>query len=267
MRRLMTAGVGLALMVLIVGTAAASHSWGSYHWARSQNPLQLTIGSNVGSAYTGRLATAVSDWSARYNPYPQVLDLTVTTGAGLKNCGPVAGRVEVCDDRYGYRQGGWLGIAQIWASGDHITQATVKLNDTFLLGGGLYDSDAWRQMVTCQEVGHTFGLDHQDENFDNPNLGTCMDYTSDPAGPPSNEHPDKHDYEELAIIYEHLDTSGGGGGGGGNCPSHNKHCSGADVGNAPPFSQASRANGSLYVDHLPGGVTRITHVLWTLAGR
>lgn len=58
----------------------------------------------------------------------------------------------------------------------------------------------------CQEVGHTFGLDHQDEIFGNPNLGTCMDYTSDPDGPPSNEHPNAHDYEQLELIYTHLDS-------------------------------------------------------------
>jgi hypothetical protein len=33
-----------------------------------------------------------------------------------------------------------LGVAQIWASGDHIVQETVKLNDSHLLGGGSYDS-------------------------------------------------------------------------------------------------------------------------------
>jgi hypothetical protein len=49
----------------------------------------------------------------------------------------------------------------------------------------------------CQEVGHTVGLDHQDTSLDNPNLGTCMDYTSNPLGPPDNEHPKKHDYDEL----------------------------------------------------------------------
>ena len=54
----------------------------------------------------------------------------------------------------------------------------------------------------CQEVGHTLGLDHQDEDFDNPNLGTCMDYTSDPS---TNQHPNAHDYEELEAIYAHLD--------------------------------------------------------------
>jgi len=36
----------------------------------------------------------------------------------------------------------------------------------------------------CQELGHDFWLDRQDETFDTPNLGTCMDYTSDPGAPP-----------------------------------------------------------------------------------
>ncbi len=59
----------------------------------------------------------------------------------------------------------------------------------------------------CQEVGHTFGLDHQDENFSGSNLGTCMDYTSNPSGPPSNEHPNAHDYEQLEAIYAHPDST------------------------------------------------------------
>jgi hypothetical protein len=257
MRQLLTVGMSLALMVLLGGTAAASHSWGNYHWARSANPLELDLGSNVSSAWSGHLSVALNDWDQS-----NVLELAQVQGAGLKNCGPVEGRVEVCDDRYGYRQ--WLGVAQIWASGDHIVQGIVKLNDSYLLGGGSYDTDAWRQLVVCQEVGHTFGLDHQDEDFSNPNLGTCMDYTSSPD---SNQHPNGHDYEQLQTIYEHLDggSGGGGGGGGGNCPPRNPHCQGS-LGNAPPFSEASRANGSVYVDHLSGGLTRITHVFWTPRG-
>ena len=34
-----------------------------------------------------------------------------------------------------------------------------------------------------------------------------MDYTSDPDGPLSNEHPNAHDYEQLDLIYAHLDSS------------------------------------------------------------
>jgi len=62
------------------------------------------------------------------------------------------------------------------------------------------------RLVMCQEVGHTFGLAHQDENQTNPNLGTCMDYTRDPDGPPSNEHPNSHDYSQLVSIYSHTDS-------------------------------------------------------------
>ena len=55
----------------------------------------------------------------------------------------------------------------------------------------------------CQEIGHTLGLDHQDEIFDNPNLGTCMDYTNTPS---TNQHQNQHDYDQLEAIYAHLDN-------------------------------------------------------------
>jgi len=76
------------------------------------------------------------------------------------------------------------------------------MNDTYF-NTSTYNSPAWRQMVMCQELGHTFGLDHQDVNFNNANLGTCMDYTSDPS---TNQHPNQHDYDELSTIYSHLDS-------------------------------------------------------------
>ena len=64
----------------------------------------------------------------------------------------------------------------------------------------------------CQEIGHTFGLAHQDEAFENVNLGTCMDYTNNPDGPPANRQPDDHDSWMLdEIIYAHLDGGGGRG--------------------------------------------------------
>ena len=57
--------------------------------------------------------------------------------------------------------------------------------------------------MSCQEVGHTLGLDHEDENFNNANLGTCMGYTKSPS---TNQHPNKHDYDQLLSIYSHLTT-------------------------------------------------------------
>src|SRR3989344_8585733 len=95
-------------------------------------------------------------------------------------CRATNGRVEVCNSKYG--NNGWLGIAQIWVTGgEHITQGVVKLNDTYF-NKSPYNTPAWRNLVMCQEVGHTLGLGHVDEIFNNTNLGTCMDYTNDPDG-------------------------------------------------------------------------------------
>lgn len=199
-RGLLTALLASAALAAVPGSAFANHAWGNYHWARTANPFTLKLGDNVSSGWDEYLGTASSDWTAS-----TVLNTSIVAGgANPKNCRATAGRVEVCNSKYG--NNGWLGIASIWASGSHITQGTVKVNDTYF-NTSTYNTPAWRRLVMCQEVAHTFGLDHQDEAFNNANLGTCMDYTSDPDGPPSNEHPNSHDFDELETIYAHIDNS------------------------------------------------------------
>lgn len=195
--RLLVSAALVAGVVGIAGAALASHSWGGYHWARTANPLNLKLGDNVSALWDSYLVTTAADWSLS-----NTLDMNIVAGsANPKNCRAVAGRVEVCNSKYG--KNGWLGIASVWASGQHIVQGTVKVNDTYF-GTAKYNTPAWKNLVMCQEVGHTIGLDHQDEDFSNPNLGTCMDYTSDPA---SNQHPNQHDYDMLETLYAHLDSA------------------------------------------------------------
>jgi hypothetical protein len=195
---------GLAL-TLIISTFQwvlhATNSWGGYHWARTSNPFTVNLGDNVSSAWDSYLTVASGDWGQS-----DVLNTSIVAGQVFspRKCRPTPGRVEVCNSAYG--NNGWLGVAQIWVNGLHITQGTVKLNDTYF-NTATYNTPGWRQMVACQEIGHTFGLDHQDTDFYNPNLGTCMDYTNNPLGPPSNLSPNKHDYDELDIIYAHLDST------------------------------------------------------------
>ena len=193
----------LVATVITMGLAtvlSANHSWGPYHWARTSDPFTLKVGDNVSSAWDGYLDEAISDWNVS-----TMLDLTkVAGGTKPKSCRPTTGRIEACSASYGGT--GWLGIAQIWITGgEHITQAITKVND-FYFDKPTYNKPEWRRLVMCQEIAHDFGLTHQDENFDNPNLGSCMDYTSNPLGPPSNEHPNAHDYNELVTIYTHLDS-------------------------------------------------------------
>lgn len=187
---------GVLSLVFSAALVSADHSWGGYHWARQANPFTLKLGDNLSSSWDSYLATTASDWSQS-----SVLDAVVVPGGTYpKTCKPTPGRAEICNAKYG--RNGWLGIASVWVSGGHITQGTVKMNDTYF-NTTTYNKPAWKNLVLCQEVGHVFGLDHQDENFGNTPLGTCMDYSSDPN---LNQHPNQHDYEMLESIYAHLDS-------------------------------------------------------------
>ena len=203
LRRLGIAAWMLAAMATAVSIGFADHSWGNYHWSRTSNPFTVQLGDNVSSAWDTYLTGASTDWSQSL-----VLDTAIVTGGtDPRRCRATSGRVEVCNASYGNT--GWLGVASVWLSGDHIAQATVKMND-FYFAGQPYSSFDWRRSVMCQEIGHTLGLDHQDEDFDNTSLFSCMDYQEPPF-----PYPNSHDYEQLVTIYNsHLDTPSGGGGGG-----------------------------------------------------
>jgi hypothetical protein len=247
-RRWLAIGFVASLVAAVPSLAIANHSWGGYHWARTSNPFTLLVGDNVSSAWDSYLDEAIADWSVS-----SVLDLQETAGGTrAKPCKATVGRIEACSASYG--NNGWLGIAQIWISGgEHITKALTKVND-YYFNQPTYNTPAWRRLVMCQEIAHDFGLDHQDENFNNANLGSCMDYTSDPDGPPSNEHPNSHDYEQLETIYSHLDSFSTVGG------TSASALSGSDWGH---LASGSRAGGySVYVKADGHGNAVITHVIW-----
>jgi hypothetical protein len=257
-RKIIVAGMALLSVGAFATIAQATHSWNGYHWARTSNPFTLQLGDDVSSTWKGYLATTASDWSIS-----TVLDTVVALGkATARTCKATKGRVEVCSEKYGFT--GWLGVAQVWVSGSHIVQGTVKVNDSYF-NTSTYNKPAWRNLVMCQEVGHTLGLDHQDTTFDNPNLGTCMDYTNDPS---TNQHPNAHDYDELAIIYAHLDSTNtvissidGGSKG-------RPAIVGQDIDLNDPSAwgkavkQDARGNSSLYERDLGNGNKLFTFVIW-----
>lgn len=259
-----------------VTVVSATHAWGKYHWDKSTeestaNPLQL--GNNLTTSdWNNSLSQTSADWNL------SVLKNEVTAGAGGSNCDPTSGRVEVCNGEYG--EIGWLGIASIWVQrgrSGHIVQGVVKVNDTYF-NTAPYNSQAWRDSVFCQEVGHTLGLGHQDEDSYNANLGTCMDYTTDPDGTLfgqlDNRYPNQHDYDMMAEIYAHLNSiDDGGGGGNGNGKGNGKgKPAKAGVGatidlNDPSewgeaIRQDAQGKNSLYRRNLPNGELLITHVIW-----
>jgi hypothetical protein len=242
-RRLLGALLLAAAVFALPSLALANHSWGGYHWARTSNPFTLKVGDNVNGAWDSVLNTTVSDWSQS-----TVLDLTRVAGLTRpKPCKATTGRVEVCNASYG--NNGWLGIAQIWITGGtHIVQGVTKVND-YYFNTPTYNTTAWRNLVMCQEVGHTLGLDHQDENFNNANLGTCMDYTNDPS---TNQHPNKHDYDELVTIYSHLDSTTTVG----------SIVNSSANGWGKLVSSSASSHSSIYRLDLGNGQFVLTHVLW-----
>ena len=270
--------IGASIVFLagaLVSVAYASNSWSKYHWDISSEESMTTplaFGDNLTTAaWKSSLVEASFDWNE------SVLKNKVVAGTNT-DCNPVLGGVEVCNAEYG--DIGWLGIAQVWVyrgRDGHIAQALVKVNDTYF-NTPKYDTQAWRDFVVCQEVGHTLGLDHQDESFSNTNLGTCMDYTSDPdgtiLGQLDNRHPDQHDYNVLVEKYGHLNgvideggdkpKKGNGNGGGKSKPAGVG--ANIDLNNPSAWGQAikqdAQGNNSLFERSLGNGQVLITYVIW-----
>ena len=262
--------LGATAALIAVVPASANHSWGGYHWAGNGSNLTLKINTAITSQWNTSVNGAIADWNSSN-------ELTLTgpnpVSVSRKKCSPIAGQILVCNDAYGQR--GWLGIASIWLTSGHISQATTKLNDSYF-NQAQYNTAAWRAFVACQEIGHDFGLDHQDEAFGPPNLGTCMDYTNDPDGGgaygPSNMHPNAHDYAQLNDIYDHDD--------GFTTATASTNFGVRQVGAAPPGEQAGSGDSpaewgraihrdalgrpDVFAKDVGGGRKVLTHVFWAI---
>lgn len=238
----------LVIVVALVGAvfalpAAASHSWGNYHWARTANPFTPRVIDANTSAWDSHLDTAIADWDQS-----TVMTLIKETGAEDRNCRAVAGKAKSCNGKYG--RNGWLGLAQIWVSGSHITQATAKMNDTYF-SLAAYNNPVKKQHVMCQEIGHDWGLAHQDES--GADLNTCMDYSS----ALDNPHPNQHDYDQLLTIYSHLDAS----------TTIAIGLAGDAAAKPTRVERIDRISTSTITEEFRDGTRRITHVTWALEER
>lgn len=253
-----------AAVAFSAGVASATHAWSTYHWARTANPFTVQVGDNLTNGWSTYLQKASADWNKS-----TVAHNTIVAGQSTKRCRATSGRVEVCNGTDG--NNGWLGLASISVSQGHIVQGTVKVNDTYF-NTATYNNPNEKQHVMCQEVGHTWGLDHQDTS--GASFGTCMDYFSNTgtnAGSTASTSPNTGDYNELLCIYDP-------GSAGKTLTSTNHTCTGTGhldasttIG-ASTFSTAATDNvpswanprESVYVEHLPNGLTQVTYILWAL---
>lgn len=266
----------IAVALALPSIVLANHSWGGYHWARTSNPFTLKVGNNLTTAdWTSHFNTAIADWDKS-----TVMTLNSVAGSSNKRCSMVTGTVQVCNGTYG--NNGWLGLASInLTGGTHITQGSAKMNDTYF-NTSTYNNPNERQHVMCQEVGHTFGLDHQSTS--GADLNTCMDYFSNTganAGSTDSTHPNAGDYDELLCIYDPASA-------GKTLTSGSHSCTGtghldstttlastttasthSDVTDDPNtwgqlVSQSRNGRSSTYERVNNDGSTTVTHVYWTI---
>jgi len=251
----------LSLLFFSVASIA-DHSWENYHWARSTSSFDLTIINSTTIEWDGYVAQSVADWSAS-SAFNMVQDLEGSTSNRVRRkCKGDEGKIRICNLAYGNL--GWLGIAGISIdANDHIKTGYTKLNDTYF-ADPFYD-ETWMKSVTCQELGHNIGLGHQDEDFNNTSLYTCMDYQNPPY-----EYPNSHDYNQLDTIYNHLDSYDSYNGGGDNDGSCNappgKGCNKAGANNDVGWGKSigRRGNAETFIRIEKDGTRHLTHVTWAI---
>ena len=251
--------------VSAVGLAApalADHAWNKYHWERTTPELLIPVIDHTTGIWKQRdhVGKAVADWNQS-----DYIEAPLSSGTGGSDCPIVRDEINVCNGDYGAT--GWVGIASISATRGkttHIVGGVTKLNDHYF-DQPFYNNDTWRQLVTCQEIGHDYGLGHQNENFNTDETDSCMEYTSDPT---DNTHPDSHDYQMLADIYAHShadgDTSGPGPGNGNGRGNGKKF----EVGNTPaawgrPVGHDAKGRPNVYKREM-GALEIVTHVTWAV---
>ncbi len=179
----------LAASALDVSTAMARNQWANYHWEFPADQTQITINVNncqddpdlYGYDTNVHFVYPNADWDDVINNPDgaiAVLDgdcpanvATQSDPIGTFNSRVVAydasnsesqGTVNAFNANYG--RTGWVGVAiveLISSSGDnHIVYGEVHLNDYYAGAYNAYNDPLVMRKIQCQEVGHTFGLDH-----------------------------------------------------------------------------------------------------------
>lgn len=185
-RLLSVAATFIVGLVIGTGVVLANHPWicsgtTAYHYT------PRTVGYASPVAQTSVVRSA-SSYTSAFNGSISLWDTTVVT---LVNSSTPKLRLF-----YGaYGQNGWLGLASLTSvTSCHINSATSQLNDTYLRDTSRYSQTAVNH-VSCQEVGHTFGLNHN-----RTQTNTCMNDQVLTAGNQINQH----DRDELSSIYAHV---------------------------------------------------------------
>ena len=169
--------IALALIfgLAFAGGLLADHQWGCFHFPDPDIAFFNGCDGEYHDLVREEAFTDPDSWNST------IINLTEVGSAGTDD------QINIFNGYYG--ETGWLGLTTIFPDGCVIRYGISYLNQTYLDDGSY--TRAQKSHVTCHEIGHNFGLDHNLSSNQ-----TCMNPTILTA-----PHPDAHDRELLAQIY------------------------------------------------------------------
>ena len=180
--RIWTAALLLAIATGFTGSALASHYWycsGSTPWHYANYSINWYNGAS-GDYYNIYQEEAKTDSNA-WSPYTDVFLAPVSASGTTDHINAYSGY---------YGSNGWLGIAEIRGySGCVVLNGRVRLNRSYLDNGSYSRTN--KKHVACQEVGHLFGLHHNQSSST-----TCMNDLILSA-----PQPNSHDRDLVNALY------------------------------------------------------------------
>lgn len=179
-KRALVTLTSLFTVVLVLGTTAtaiASHRWGCWKYADYYIYWYNGASGDYYNIYNEEARTDSNAWS----PYTDITLASVSAAGSTDHANAYNGY---------YGNTGWLGLASIISySGCTVKNGRAQLNQTYLDNGSYSRTN--KKHVACQEVGHLFGLGHNQGSST-----TCMNDTILSA-----PYPNSHDQSLINSIY------------------------------------------------------------------
>lgn len=165
------------------------------HWPGSTKPREISYINNLSPMYSKWLPKAIASWN-----------LAGEGAIHLQEGGNAPIQITVTSGNFGAT--GWVGVVTTTNS-EIMTFAPMKVNDYYLRCMSYLNTDSQRLFVVIHELGHTFGMEHNNENFSDANKCDPMDYTGDTdgsiSGQCSNLYPNKDSSEKIKAKYANTD--------------------------------------------------------------
>ena len=160
-----------------------------YLWNTNGAPLTLPVKNALSDHWQPFFEKSIADWSIN-----GTVAFTISNVPDEPECKAEDGFVKICNADYG--ETNWRGIAKLLVRNGYLTSASIRMNDIYVVN--TTEAKEWQAYTMCRQLGLVLGLPNIDEDFDNEDMGSCLDYTLNPG---SNDLPGTKSIEKLIALY------------------------------------------------------------------